>query len=108
MSTSIGRFNQRVRIESPVSVADGQGGQSVTWALRGVVWALVEPITGREALMAQQLVAVLSTGVTIRFRPDLSIKDRILVGNRVLQVESYQDPDGGRVELRVLCSEVQT
>lgn len=107
MPTAIGRLTQRVRIECPVAVSDGQGGQAVTWALRAVVAALVEPLTGREALMAQQWSAELSTAVTIWFRSDISVKDRVRVGPRTLEIQNYLDPDGRRAELRLLCSEVQ-
>ena len=105
--TPIGRLNQRATIERAVLTPDGHGGNVTTWALRAVVWALVEPITGREALMAVQVTAVLNTGVTIWFRNDISVKDRLRIGARVLQVESYQDPDGTKDELRLLCSEAQ-
>ncbi len=107
MSTPIGRLNQKIRIERPVHVADGQGGHTTTWSVRAVVWALVEPLTGREALQAAQVTAVLSTAVTIWFRDDISVTDRILLRDRTIQIESYQDPDGRRDELRLLCSEVQ-
>lgn len=105
--TEIGRLNQRVRIEQPVLAADGQGGHTTTWSLLAVVWALVEPLTGKEALLASQVTAVLSTAVTIWYRSDLSVKDRILLGTRTLEIASYQDPDGRKDELRLLCSEVQ-
>jgi hypothetical protein len=35
------------------------------------------------------------------------VKDRIRIGARTLQIESYQDLDGRQDELRLLCSEVQ-
>lgn len=103
----LGRLNQRVRIEQAVTTTDGHGGQATTWAVRAVVWALVEPLTSREGIAAQQVTAVLSTAVTIWFRDDISVKDRICLRDRTLQVESYQDPTGRRDELRLLCSEVQ-
>lgn len=106
--TNIGQLNQRVRIEKQVLTPDGHGGNTVTYALRCVVAALVEPLTSREALQAAQTTAVLSTGVTIWYRNDISSKDRIRIGSRVLEVESYQDPDGSRDELRLMCSEVQS
>lgn len=56
--------------------------------------------------MAAQVTAVLSTGITIWFRDDISVKQRIVIGSRTLQIESFQDPTGMRDELRLLCSEV--
>jgi SPP1 family predicted phage head-tail adaptor len=71
------------------------------------VWALIEPLSEREALQAAQKTAVLSTAVTIVYRADISVKNRVRIGARVLQVESYQDLDGKKDELRMLCSEAQ-
>lgn len=105
---SIGERNTRIRIESEALTADGQGGHSKTWVVLAVVWALVEPLSYREALQAAQNTAVLSTAITIVYRDDISVKNRIRIGPRVLQVESYQDLDGRKDELRLLCSEVQS
>lgn len=106
-ATPIGNRNTRMRIEKPTLTSDGQGGHSTSWGLLGVVWGLVEPITQRDALQATQVTAVLSSAVTIVYRSDISAKDRILIGARTLQVESYQDRDGRKDELRMLCSEIQ-
>lgn len=106
-ATPIGRLNQRVRIEQSVQVPDGQGGHLQSWSLRAVVWALVEPLTARELLLAQQLTAVLNTAVTIWWRADIHVTDRILLGTRTLMISSYQDPTGEHDELRILCAEVQ-
>jgi SPP1 family predicted phage head-tail adaptor len=105
--TLIGRLNQRVRLETPTLTPDGQGGHTATWGLLAVVWARVEPLTYRETLQATQVTAVLSTGVTIWYRSDIAANQRIRLRDRVLQIESYQDPTGLRDELRLLCSEVQ-
>ncbi len=104
---SIGRRNQLVTIQAIARTPDGQGGNAVTYSTRGQEWALVEPMTGAEAQMAAQMTATLTTGVTIPFRTDVSVQDRIVLGSRTLQVESVQDPTARREELRLLCAEVQ-
>ncbi len=107
LQTPTGAKTQQVRIEQSVLVPDGEGGHTQGWALRAVVWALVEPLTSREALQAKQLTAVLNTALTIGFRDDVHVTDRILIRSRVLHISSYQDETGRRIELRILCSEVQ-
>jgi len=107
MSTPIGRLNQRVQLQSATSVSDGQGGQTLTWAKYATVWALIEPLSGREAINAAQLTADLSTGVTIWYRAGVSAKDRIVTGARTLEIDSVQDPTGLKDELRLLCHEAQ-
>lgn len=108
LQTPTGQMSERVRIESSVLVPDGQGGHVQGWALRAVVWALVEPLSSTEALQAKALTATLNVALTLHYRADLSITDRILIGARVLHIASYHDPTGRHAELRVLCSEVQS
>lgn len=100
-------LRHRVTIQQRSVVADGPD-KTVSWTTRAEVWANVLPLSGSEAMTAAQLTAGLTTGVTIRHRTDVSAKDRILFGSRVLQIESYEDPDGKKRFLRLLCSEVQS
>jgi len=104
---SIGEKRKRIRIEQPVLVADGQGGHTTSYALRCVVAAHERPLTGREALLAAQVTAVLSSVWEIWYRDDISVKDRIRFKTRVIEIESFQDPTDSRDELHLFCSEVQ-
>jgi len=112
---TIGEKRERVRIEQPVLTSDGQGGHTQSWALLKVVNAEIVPLGYRDALRAAQITSELALAITIWWtqpaRLDstrgISVKDRVRWGSRTLQVESVQNPDGRRVELRLLCSEVQ-
>jgi head-tail adaptor len=110
MST-IGEKTTRVRIERENgSVVDAHGTRTPLYVLRTVVWASEDALTAKEAVFAATLEHVLVTAWTIWFRTDLSILDRLIIGARLLSIHSYQDPNqsGRRVELRLLCSEVQS
>lgn len=104
---TIGEKQKRIRIEQPVQVADGQGGHTTSWALRCVVDAHERPLTGREALLAAQVTAVLSSVWEIWYREDISVRDRIRFKARIVEIESVVDPDDTRDELHLTCSEVQ-
>lgn len=104
---TVGSKAKRIRIEQQVSTPDGQGGHTITYALRGVVAAHERPLTGKEMLAAAKLTAVLSSVWEIWYRTDISAKDRIRYQARVLEIESYQDPTDTRDELYLFCSEVQ-
>lgn len=106
-TTPIGRLNKRAALQSATATTDGQGGRAKVWATFATVWALVEPLSGREALNAAQVTATYSTGVTIWYRADVSVKQRLVVEGRTLQIDSVQDPTGLKDELRLLCTEVQ-
>lgn len=104
---SIGEKRNRVRIEQQVPVSDGQGGHTITYALRAVVAAHARPLTGAEALRAAQVTAVLSSVWEIWWRSDISVKDRIRSGTRIVEIEAVYDPTDERDELYLICSEVQ-
>jgi SPP1 family predicted phage head-tail adaptor len=103
-----GEKQKRVRIEQQLATPDGQGGQIRSgYALRAVVWAHERPLTGREAIRAEQLAAVLSSVWEIWYRTDISVKDRVLFRGRVMEIEAFTDPTDERDELYLYCSEVQ-
>jgi len=104
---TVGSKQKRIRIEKQVAVADGQGGKTITYALRAVVDAHERPLNGAEALRAAQVTAVLSSVWEIWYRDDISVKDRIRFKARVVDIESYLDPTDQREELHLFCSEVQ-
>ncbi len=119
-NTTIGRLNQRATIQRAVQTPDGRGGFVAAWTplltstgAAATPYVLVEPLTAREAVYAAQLGTVLPSAVTLWWRSDLSVKDRILVPRsagqppRTLQIVAYQDPTGDRRELRILCSELE-
>jgi SPP1 family predicted phage head-tail adaptor len=106
MST-VGEKRTRIRIEQQTLVSDGAGGQTTTYTLRSSPWAHERPLTGRETQQAATLNAVLSGVLEIWYTEDISVTDRIVIGTRILQVESYRDPANDRRELHIMVSEKQ-
>lgn len=106
MAVAIGRRNTLVTIQRRTSVTDTQGGAAWTWATLAREWVLIEPVSARESALVEQMTGTVSTVVTMNFRDDLSVKDRIINGSRTLEIESIQDPTAYGEELRVLCIEV--
>ncbi len=104
-----GEKRKRITIQYAVRAADGHGGTTVTgWATRCVVNAHERPLSGSEAIRAQQVTAVLSSVWEIWFRSDISVKDRLKFGSRICQIESYLDPHDRQAELYLFTSEVQS
>lgn len=102
-----GSLRQRGTLQKLTRGSDGQGGHTATWSPRAVVNFGLEPLTGREQIAAAQIQGVLSSAVTMRYRSDVQVKDRIVWMRRTLEIASVMDPDGHRDELRLLVSEVQ-
>jgi len=104
---TVGSKQKRIRIEKQVAVTDGQGGHTISYAVRCVVDAHERPLNGTEALRAAQVTAVLSSVWEIWYRDDISVKDRIRFKSRIVDIESFVDPTDTREELHLFCSEVQ-
>lgn len=107
---TIGEKQQWVAIEMPNLVSDGQGGHKPgvpPYRQRAVVAAHERTLTGREALQGGQLTAVSASVLEIWFREDISVKDRVRAGSRVLEIQAFKDPTDTRQELYLYCSEVQ-
>lgn len=102
---SIGRRNQKATIQRVALTTVGLG-QTESWSDLADEWVLVEPLTGAEIEQARQLTGTLATAVTMPFRTDISVTDRIVLGSRTFQIQSIQDPTARREELRCVCAEV--
>ncbi len=106
---TIGQLTKRIRIEKQIKSDDSHGTNNAkAYQIRAVVWASIEPLSEREALQAASVTSALRSAITIWYRGDISITDRILLGSRTFQIESYQDPTGQQVQLRLVCVERQS
>jgi SPP1 family predicted phage head-tail adaptor len=106
MATAAGNRNQALRIEYRAGETDnGQGGRTPVWGLRAVEYAEEVQLSGSEAIAASALTAVRTTAWMIPFRSNVSVKDRILIGGRELQITGVTNPDGRREDTRIVCTE---
>lgn len=110
MALRAGRLNQYVTIRRRTQTADTQGGSAWTFMALARVAAEVLPVSGNEIVQAEALHAERRTKVAIRYRADVSVKDRIEVTRgavtRTLEIQQLDDPTGLAVELVALCAEV--
>ena len=82
----IGALDRRVRIEVPLSTADGAGGATVAWAMVATVWAKVEALAAAERDRSGRLDGVATHRVTIRARDGVASGQRLVLGGRSLAV----------------------
>ncbi len=59
-------LNRKLVLESPVTVPDGAGGFTKSWAAVGTVWADVQPGTGKELAGIEVNVSSVSYLITVR------------------------------------------
>lgn len=72
------------------------------------VWAEVVPLSGRELQLAQQTAGEQLWRITIRWRPGVTERMKVLYGTRTLNINAPpKDPDGKRVSLILTCAEQQ-
>lgn len=100
-----GRLQHRVEIQKAIEIPDSFGEPLPTWVTQATRWAAVEPLSGRELFLAQQVQADVTHRVGLRFTPDVTPKMRVLFGERVLNIESVLDSTESGFELELLCKE---
>lgn len=75
-----GNLDRRATIERSVDSQDASGDPVKNWGTLVEVWALIEPLRGRELYSASQIIGELDTKITIRWAPalnNLTDKDRV-------------------------------
>lgn len=107
-----GDLREVVIIQRRAVSKDAYGTDVETWAERATVRAMVEVgvFRGSEALVYGQRViqSESPTRVTLRYRGDVSVRDRVNWQGRLLNVETVRDPESGRRRwLELICTEVQ-
>jgi len=102
-----GKLRHRVTIQTPTETQNAVGEVTRSWAAftDGVVWAAVEPMNGREILMAQQMTSTATTKVTIRYLAGVTSKMRVLFGTRTFEIEYVLNPLERNAEQVLLCRE---
>ncbi len=101
-----GELRNQIVLQHRVETPDGQGGATVTWTEIATVYGHVKDSDGREQLLREGVITSQgSTEVIVRYRDDLSVKDRVVFGDRTLNIGSIADVDGKRRALRLACME---
>ncbi len=104
-----GKLRDRVRIQANVATAgndrDGYGDVPPRWADVATVYADVSETGGSEGWQADQTRPARTLTVSIRYFPGLTSRHRVVLGSRVLNVESVTNPDGMGREHLLACRE---
>lgn len=100
-----GELRHRVTIQQATTSRDEFGAEVQTWADVATVWAKVETTAGDETIDAARASASLTHTITIRNRTGLLPTQRVLWGERVLEIGSVVADNVGR-EMTLVCSEI--
>lgn len=102
--TGAGDLDQRVTIQAPADIPDGQGGVTKGWADVATVWAKVRPVSGRERAAAGQIEAAALYRVTIRRRADVTAACRVVWNGKAMNARFVPDA-GSRAPFTIIDCE---
>lgn len=101
-----GELSSRGRIQRPVETPDGMGGTTVQWTDVATVWVKRTPGNGREFWNVQHAQPSASHVLTIRYRADVLVSWRMIIGTAVYRVlASAEDQDVSHRWLILTCEE---
>lgn len=102
---SAGGLNRRVSIEAYTGARDSIGQPTKTPVVLATVWARIEPLFGYELKEGDRVVSDVSHRVTIRYRPDVTAKMRVVFGSRVFDITAVRHDEEHRQMTFLDCKE---
>jgi SPP1 family predicted phage head-tail adaptor len=100
-----GKMRHKVTIQRRQLVRDEGGGFAQGWADDVTIWAQVKPATATAVIIANQPQQQVTHDVKIRYRSDLTKKDRLTYRGRILEIEDIVNEDELGKFLRITCIE---
>jgi len=94
------RLNRALVLEVPERIADGAGGFTESWAVRGTLWADVAARTGREVAGGTAHMSRMAFRITVRAAPHGAPSrpvagQRFRDGARIFRIEAVAEKDAG-------------
>lgn len=106
MPLAAGKLRHRVIIQKNIEYQTSDGSMHQQWEdWYPKMYAEIAPLSAREFLASATQHMSVSTRITIRYKPDIEPKMRILHGSKVYNIEGVlQDVDSGLEYLTLVCS----
>jgi SPP1 family predicted phage head-tail adaptor len=86
-----GELNRRLVLEAPVESADGTGGVTRSYPATMTLWAKVEPVSARRAVVADAPGATITHRITVRRRSAVTTRHRFVEGTTVYRIVTIRD-----------------
>ncbi len=101
-----GRLKRRISVDEAHMTQSSSGAPIVSWITRGTTWGSIEPLRGREATQANQILGTMDTRIMMRIAPQIAAlnpKWRLRSGGIIYDIISVADVEmAGRV-FEVMC-----
>lgn len=102
-----GKLNRRITIQSPSETKDEYGQPTTDWTDVGWPWASIAAPTSKEVYaLGPGFTAQVTHKIVIRWREGVTSAMRVVYRGRIFQIQTVSDPDEGRVQLNLMCLEL--
>lgn len=101
-----GPLNKLLVLESKQSTQGDDGGEVIAWVPVATVWASIEPVGGREAMRANQIVADTETRIKIRWSSQVAAIDatwRAVHGGTIYNIKRIANIKSANREIELMC-----
>lgn len=107
---SAGMLTRRIKIQRPSTIKDSVGAPCRSWLDVATVWADIQPLSGKEAVIANRISAELSHQIIVRYQslfdnPQQVAQMRVLYKARIFNIHSALNEDEMRTQIILLASE---
>jgi SPP1 family predicted phage head-tail adaptor len=97
----IGALRHRLTLERASLGPDGE----TVWTADGWLFAALQPLSGGEAEVGGGMSGRVTHRIEIRFREDLTSRDRLRKADRIFRLVAVRDPDERRARLVIDAEE---
>lgn len=101
-----GRMSHRVEVQKSNETRTDRGGLEKGWETVVFRWASIEPLSGRELWLAQQVQSQVSHRIRMRYLQGVKSLDRLKHGGRIFNIASVINVDEANRELELMTVEV--
>ena len=101
-----GKLRERVTVQIASGSTNALGETVLAWSNSSAVWASVEGVSAREALIAGQQETSVTHRLRLRYLPGLTQQMRFAWRGRTLEIVSLLE-HGNRSEHEAICQEQQ-
>lgn len=100
-----GTLHNRIEIQARNAVEDAVGGERGEWATVLTTDAYINPLSGREFLVAHGMQADTTHEITMRYWAPLTAKHRIKYGDRIFNIDQVLNDDERNTSMTLRCIE---
>lgn len=101
-----GELRERITLQVETDTRDQVGGRVVTWSDQASLWAEIRPASAREAWQRSQMQASAAWTVVLRWRTDITVRNRIKWRGRYFMIRGVTNEDQRHRYLTLACDEL--